>query len=111
MNETFTQPTALSILQPPQFCQYASGPCDQTFANLSSTQGFFLYPSQPQIIANTVEHAIQVLKRTAPGYNWLSWQEMDIVGQIIFCQICKAMRSTKPETWKPGDRRDVSMLT
>ena len=94
MHEAISPPADLRILQPSQFCQYASGPCDQSFGNLSSFQGFFQYPFQPQIIANTVEQAIQVLKRTAPGYNWLSWQEMDITGQIIFCQICKAMRST-----------------
>jgi hypothetical protein len=88
-----TTPEATSILQPPSFCQYAGGTCDQSFASLGSVAAFFLYPSQPEIIANTIDETIFRLKRTASGHNWLSWRELDITGQIIFCQICKAMRS------------------
>ncbi len=79
-----TTAPSVSIIQPPDFCQYAGGACDQTFANLGSVTAFFLYPSQPEIIANTVAETIRQLQRVASGYNWLSWQELEITGQIIF---------------------------
>ena len=84
-----------SIASPPSFCQYAEGPCDQSFANLGAVTAFFLYPSSPDIIANTIDETVSQLKRNASGYNWLSWRDLDIAGQIIFCQICKSMRTAK----------------
>lgn len=82
------------ITQTPEFCQYATGACDQSFANLRSSDALFLYPSQPEIIASTIEETIRQFNRITPGGRWLSWQDLGITGQIIFCEICKAMRST-----------------
>jgi hypothetical protein len=53
----------------------------------------FLYPNDPEIIAGTVEEAVRQL-RTASEKTWLTWRDLGISGQIIFCQICKALRFT-----------------
>ena len=59
------------------------------------SDGLFLYPAQPPIIANTIESAIQDLRiRTGSG-GWLSWKDLGVSGQIIFCQVCKGIRFSK----------------
>lgn len=85
----------LPIVQPPLYCEYAAGPCDQSFDDAPRSHGLFLYPSEPQIIANTIESAVLELSRVASEKNWTSWKHLGITGQIIFCQICKALRFTE----------------
>jgi len=85
----------VSIAQPPQFCEYAGGPCDQNFGGLSHSHGLFLYPSTPEIIASTIEAAVHTLRQISPDRRWLTWKDLGISGQIIFCQICKALRVTR----------------
>lgn len=82
-----------SITNPPIFCEYAAGPCDQIFDLAARSHGLFLYPSQPQIIANTIDRTIQELSRIS-SERWTSWKHLGITGQIIFCEICKALRFT-----------------
>jgi hypothetical protein len=55
----------------------------------------FLYPSSPEIIANTIEHAIEQLNRAEPAFPRISWKRLGVSGQIIFCEICKALRFTQ----------------
>ena len=81
------------IAQPPGFCEYAGGACDQTFDHPARSEGLFLYPNEPQIIAGTIEEAVQQL-RIATTKQWLTWKDLGVSGQIIFCQICKALRFT-----------------
>jgi hypothetical protein len=83
------------IAQPPSFCEYASGQCDQSFDNPLKSRGLFLYPSSPEIIANTIEAAVQELSRVDGQHRWNSWRHLGITGQIIFCEICKALRFTE----------------
>src|SRR5271168_499112 len=80
--------------QPPTFCEYAGGPCDQVFDGQPRSEGLFLYPSEPEIIAGTIDEAISQLRGATGGKNWLSWRELPVSGQIIFCEICKALRFT-----------------
>jgi hypothetical protein len=80
------------IDKPPEFCGYAAGACDQNFENASRADGVFLYPSEPEIIARTVEEAVQQLRRAAGSKRWLTWKDFGVQGQIVFCQICKAIR-------------------
>ena len=54
---------SLNILQPPGFCEYVKGACDQDFSNIQATEGVFLYPSRPEIIANTIEEAAERLQQ------------------------------------------------
>src|SRR6266481_9240119 len=82
------------ITQPPSFCEYASGQCDQSFEYPFRSHGLFLYPSTPVIIANTIEAAVQEMGRVAGDKRWTSWKHLGIAGQIIFCEICKALRFT-----------------
>src|SRR5690348_10930963 len=85
----------LPIVQPPLYCEYAAGPCDQNFDDATRSHGLFLYPSEPQIIANTIEAAVLELGRVASDKKWTTWKHLGITGQIIFCQICKALRFTE----------------
>lgn len=79
---------------PPPFCQYADGPCDQTFENTSITRGVFLYPSNPEQIAATIESANTILDATDSTAHWVTWKQFQSTGQVIFCAICKTFRFT-----------------
>lgn len=80
---------------PPTFCEYAGGECDQAFSNSLGSDGLFLYPSEPEILASTVEESVKTLNSLTGEQVWHSWKQLDIPGQIIFCEICKALRFTK----------------
>lgn len=81
-----------SITSPPDFCEYASGSCDQDFSETPKLHSLFLYPSDPPLIAATIEAAVEELKRREPTSSWQTWRDLKIHGQIIFCTVCKAMR-------------------
>ncbi len=85
----------VSIIEPASFCEYSVGPCDQKFDISDISDGLFLYPSSPQIIASTIEQSIQKFKDITPGQHWNSWKDLGVAGQIIFCEICKAIKYTK----------------
>jgi len=82
------------LTTPPSFCQYANGPCDQSFELEGATHAAFLYPSEPEIIANTIEEAVKQLQSLDGKREWVSWKNLSNLGQIIFCRICKALRFT-----------------
>ena len=81
--------------QPPDFCQYTGAECDQDFTALPRSAALFLYPSEPATIAQTVQLTADRLKNRSAGLNSLTWRELPIQGQIIFCEICKALRGTE----------------
>ena len=85
-------PPIIEIRQPPSFCQYAGGPCDQDFTSLSPSRALFLYPSEPKNISSTIEGAVRLLRLREPTISWLTWREFRPVGQVIFCTICQRMR-------------------
>src|ERR1039457_3896395 len=78
--------------EPPSYCQYASGPCDQEFSKEYASRGVFLYPSKPINVAITIEGAVDLLKQNLPQKKWLTWRDFRVEGQVIFCEICKRMR-------------------
>lgn len=82
------------LTQPPPFCEYSSGQCDQSFESVARSSGLFLYPSEPIVIASTIEEAVAQLGPRSGGKRWITWKDLGISGQIIFCEICKAMRFT-----------------
>jgi hypothetical protein len=82
---------ALPILQPPAFCAYAAGECDQDFAGLAEARGLFLYGSKPPEIPSTLSRAAQLLSELGTD-RFATWRQMDTAGHIIFCEICKSMR-------------------
>jgi hypothetical protein len=83
------------IGMPPQFCQYAGGPCDQDFATAVPSDALFLFPSRPEPVSATIEDAVTQLRRIAGDKHWITWKNLDIPGQIVFCEICKAIRFSK----------------
>jgi hypothetical protein len=85
--------STLPLLQPPRFCQYAAGPCDQHFETIDTSRGLFLYASRPPQIAATIAAAVSMLNERTEG-RWLTWKDMDVGGRLIFCEICKTIRGT-----------------
>jgi hypothetical protein len=80
------------IRLPPEFCQYAGGACDQDFTVAPRSRGVFLYPSEPETIASTIETAVWQLRDIDKATSWLTWREFKTGGQVIFCAICRALR-------------------
>ena len=97
MADQVSTPTLPVLTHPPAFCEYAGGQCDQNFEDAVPCDGLFLYPSEPELIAVTIEEAVKVLRATT-SYSlsgprqWLTWKDLGVSGQIIFCTVCKAMR-------------------
>ena len=83
------------IEEPPQYCQYSAGPCDQPFDAPDSSDAFFVYPSEPKLLSSAVEEAIKRIRKENGGLHVRSWKEMGISGQIIFCRICQSQRLAK----------------
>ena len=52
-----------------------------------------MYASSPAEIVAPIESAIDRLRRSNTDWNWRSWRDLNIQGRIIFCQICKAIRT------------------
>jgi hypothetical protein len=83
------------LLHPPAYCHYAGGGCDQTFSPRDRPSIFFAYPSHPENIAHVIEGAITELKASTTGFEFRPWKGLPIAGQTIFCEICKAMRTSQ----------------
>lgn len=82
-------------MQPPQFCQYPAGPCDQLFDGLNSLDAFLAYPNTPASLARTMEETVRKLRSGYPQIRIRPWTEMEIAGQIIFCRVCQNLRTTR----------------
>jgi len=82
----------MNINQPPRYCNYVKGECPEDFTPCKQIDGFFLYPTKPSIIANTIELAVKRLTESEPHVSRKSWKSMDVPGRIIFCEVCKNMR-------------------
>lgn len=88
-----TQPEFPTLLQPPLYCQYTHGRCDQDFSKIQGSAAVFLYGSKPEIIASTIEEAVAKLRiRITPKRRFLTWRDFNVAGNVIYCEICKAMR-------------------
>jgi hypothetical protein len=79
---------------PPKFCEYATGQCDQTFDGTAKSDVLFLFGHTPSSISSTIEAAVERLRTLSSANKWITWKNLDVPGQIIFCEICKAMRFT-----------------
>jgi len=85
---------ALDIKVPPSYCEYAGGPCDQDFQGTQHSSSLFLFGHNPSEISSTIESAVEKLRTMVSSKRWITWKNLDVPGQIIFCEICKAMRYT-----------------
>ena len=77
----------------PDYCAYTRGVCSDPNAG-SPTDAFFVYPSEPKVIAETIRQAISVAQRES-SLQLMSWEDLGIAGQIIFCEVCKAISASK----------------
>jgi hypothetical protein len=84
--------TRNDVREPPSYCQYAGGPCDQEFLHGYASKAVFLYPSKPANVAVTIEGAADLLKQNLPQQKWLTWRDFRVEGQVVFCEICKRIR-------------------
>ena len=64
-------------------------------SNLSPLTGFFIYPSEPPLLAQTISETVRHLQNHSSERAYKSWEGLNVGGQIIFCEICKAFRSSK----------------
>ena len=83
------------VMKPPNYCEYAGGVCDQDFISPQLLGGLFLYPSEPTIIASTIEESVNQIKLKIPEQRLFTWRDLDVSGRIIFCKICIASRFSK----------------
>lgn len=88
-------PQDRSVMAPPEYCRYAAGQCDQHMPKDAQLEAFFIYPSDPTHLARTVSECVRQLREHSSPQSWKSWEDLNIGGQIIFCEICKAIRSAK----------------
>jgi hypothetical protein len=79
----------------PQFCQYVPGPCDQDFSTALHSDALFLFPSTPASVASVIEESVTQLSKVSGDRQWKTWKNLDVPGQIIFCEVCKAIRFTR----------------
>ena len=84
-----------TLPESPVFCQYTNGICDQSFQTPQNRSAFFIYPSTPPLLAQTVREAVRSLKQYSTQESWVTWEDLPISGQIIFCQICKTIRNSR----------------
>jgi hypothetical protein len=80
---------------PPSYCQYAAGPCDQKFDQPIANDVLFLFASQPDTISSTIEDAAKALQLARGDKRFATWKDLGTDGQILFCQICKAIRYSR----------------
>jgi hypothetical protein len=75
-------PPHLAVIQePPAFCEYANGKCDQSFEIAQHSDVLFLYPNEPSLIANVIEEAAKLLRATAHNAlgvprHWITWKDL-----------------------------------
>ncbi|MDP4114531.1 MAG: hypothetical protein Q8903_00265 [Bacteroidota bacterium] len=87
--------TESNSIAPSFYCQYLNGNCNEQDGNKYENEAFFIYPSEPAILAKIIYETVKQLQQHSAKLNWLSWENLSIGGQVIFCEICKAIKSSK----------------
>jgi hypothetical protein len=77
-----------------QYCHYIENICSQ-IEHIQPKQGlFFAYPSKPETSVDAIKGCINLInKEKSLNVSALDWQSLPIEGSIVFCEICKAIRS------------------
>src|SRR5436853_7656418 len=88
-------PSATLPVKRPEFCQYPNGPCDQDLHLPNGLRGCFIYPTEPQHLAHTVQEAVRQLQKHSSEASWKTWKDLSVGGHLIFCELCKAMRHAR----------------
>lgn len=85
---------ALRLIQP-EFCQYANGGCAFDLPSPPTSPSVFVaYPGAPAVLSSTIERAVDRARASVPGVGWVTWTDMKPVGQVLFCKISAAIRSS-----------------
>ena len=76
------------------YCQYVEKICD-VISSIKPREGlFFAYPSEPETSSDAIRKAIGLVKSDKTmKFPATGWEELSIEGNIIFCEICKAIRN------------------
>ncbi len=77
----------------PAFCQYSNGACVEDFSGISNTVAFFIYSSEKAHISESIRETVNQLRNHSSKSAYNSWEDLDVSGKIIFCEICKKIRS------------------
>lgn len=77
------------------YCQYKDDLCTIPSSCASGGGLFFAYPSTPKQSAEAIEGAIRLLSQDETiNVGLISWKDLPIEGNIIFCEICEAIRKS-----------------
>lgn len=79
------------------YCPSHKKSCSEVAAAQSkkSSDLFFAYPSEPQTRVDAISEAIKGLRSRIPDLDVEDWRDLNVEGNIIFCEICRAIRQTK----------------
>jgi hypothetical protein len=72
------------INQPPVFCEYSGGPCDQLFEGTLRSEALLFDPNEPQIIAATIAEAVRQLRIAADSRRSVTWKDLNVSGPYSF---------------------------
>lgn len=69
--------------------------CTDCHISISTNSLFFGYPSLPKAVTDAVQNAIELIRNDQKlNVTVIDWKELPIEGNIIFCEICKAIRQS-----------------
>lgn len=77
------------------YCQYKADLCSIPSACAVGSGLFFAYPSRPETTADAIRGSIELLHKDATiDVGLIDWKDLPIEGNIIFCEICEAIRKS-----------------
>jgi hypothetical protein len=77
------------------YCQYKEALCPIPSTSGAGSGLFFAYPSAPETSADAIRGAIALLrKNNTSDITLIDWKDLPIEGNIIFCEICEAIRKS-----------------
>ena len=77
------------------YCQFSEGICTRTGVSASKDCLFFAYPSKPETTAEAIQRAIHLLSQDKDNnLTVIDWKSLPIEGNVIFCEICEAIRKS-----------------
>lgn len=77
------------------YCQYKEQGCTDCRVVPVINSLFFGYPSMPKSVTDALQNAIELIRKDKNlNVTVIDWRELPIEGNIIFCEICKAIRQS-----------------
>lgn len=83
----------MPLLEGKTYCQFAPDGCPRPYSYTEKDRLFFAYPSSPETSADAMHKAIELInERGLEDIQVTDWQELQVEGNIIFCEICEAIQ-------------------